>query len=207
MISKLEEKGLKFIGWNTSVGGSGEFSTTKKQIKKISDFKGLKMNTSAGWLRYEAVSALGASCVTLPTSETGQALAQGTIDGEFGTTIMTYASGWPAKYVYWWPSWTNCPGSGFLMNMKKWNSLPENIKKFIETSATPQMEDYTNKEILVEEADALAGLKKRGMEVLSDPELQAECAKMLEFLPDAFAKKYGKEAEELIAAARAMMGK
>lgn len=207
MISKVEEKGIKFIGFNTVVGASSEFSTIKRPVKKISDFKGLKMNTAAGWLRYEAVRTLGASCVSMSSTEIAQALAQGTIDGEFGTYTNVLAAGYPVKYVHWWPSWCNDTGAAFLMNMKKWNSLPENIKKLIDNSITPEMQNWTNREVLVEEAQALIELKKRGIQVESDPELQQECAKKLQTLPDVFAEKYGKDGQDLITGARALMGK
>jgi TRAP-type C4-dicarboxylate transport system substrate-binding protein len=207
MISKLEEKGIKFIGFNTVVGGSSEFCTTKRTVKNISDFQGLKMATVAGWLRFEAVKAIGASCITLPTTEIAQALAQGTVDGEFGTLTNILAGGLPVKYVYWWPSWCNDTGASFLMNMKKWRDLPDNIKKLIDNYGTPEMQSWTNKEVLVEEAQALIDLKKRGIQVESDAALQEECSKRLQFIPDLFAKKYGKDGQELIAGARALMGK
>ena len=66
LIAKLEQKGIKFIGFMTALGGAAEFSTTNRPVRKVSDFKGLKLNTLAGWLRFEAVKALGASCVTMP---------------------------------------------------------------------------------------------------------------------------------------------
>jgi len=207
MISKVEEKGLKFIGFNTVVGGSAEFSTTKRPVKKISDLKGLKMNTAAGWMRYEAVKALGASCITLPSTEIAQALAQGTIDGEFGTVTNVLASGYPVKYVHSWPSWCNDTGAAFLMNMKKWNSLPEHIKKLIDSSVTPQMQEWTNKEVIGEEVQAVNELRKRGIQVESDPGIQQEAAKELKFLIELFEKKFGKDGRDLIAGARALMGK
>ena len=181
MIPKLEAKGFKFIGFNTTVGGSSEFSTSKKAVRKMADFNALKLHTSGGWLRYEAVKALGASCVTLPMSEISQALAQGTIDGEFGTVTNTLATGYPVKYVHWWPSWCNDTGAGFLMNGKKWNSLPENIKNLIDNVVTPQMQTWTNKEVLVEEMEAVASLKKRGVEFVdSESGIQEECANPLD---------------------------
>jgi TRAP-type C4-dicarboxylate transport system substrate-binding protein len=93
------------------------------------------------------------------------------------------------------------------MNMKKWRDLPDNIKKLIDNYGTPEMQSWTNKEVLVEEAQALIDLKKRGIQVESDAALQEECSKRLQFIPDLFAKKYGKDGQELIAGARALMGK
>ena len=113
------------------------------------------MNTLAGWLRFEAVKALGASCVTMPKSEVGEALAQGTLDGEFSTVSDVLTSGYPVKYIHWWPSWCNDTGAGFLMNMKKWNSLPDDIKKLIDNYVTPETQKWTNKQVLVDEAQSV----------------------------------------------------
>ncbi len=201
MIPKAEQKGVKFIGFMTAQGCSAEFSTTKWPVRKVADFKGLKMNTSAGWVRYEAVKSLGGSCITLPMTEVSTALSQGTIDGEFGATTNTLAAGYPVKYVHWWPSWCNDSGSAFLMNGKKWNSLPDGIKKIIDTSVTPQTQAWTNKEILVEEAQAAAELKRRGIQFIDpDPGTLEECQKRTVHILDMYEQKFGKEGREIIAA-------
>ncbi len=205
IIPKLEQKGIKFMGFVTALGGSAEFSTTGRAVRKVADFKGLKMNTSAGWMRFEAVKALGASCVTLPMVEVAMALSQGTVDGEFGTTTNVLASGYPVKFVHWWPSWSNDSGSCFLMNMAKWNSLPKNIKDMIENLVTPETQKWTNKEIVEEEVSAVTELKKRGFQFIDpDPGTLEECQKRVAVLFDMYEKKFGKEGGDLIKAAREM---
>lgn len=204
IIPKLEQKGIKFTGFVTALGGSAEFSTTNRAVRKVEDFKGLKMNTSAGWMRFEAVKALGASCISMPTTEIAMALSQGTIDGEFGTTTNTLASGLPVKYVHWWPSWSNDSGSSFLMNMGKWNSLPKNIKDMIDNLVTPETQKWTNKAIVDEEMTAVVELKKRGCQFIDPaPGTLEECQKRVVILFDIYEKRFGKEGSELISAARA----
>ena len=208
MIPKLEQKGVKFIGFMTALGGGAEFSTTNRPVKKVSDLKGLKLNTLAGWLRFEAVKALGASCVTMPKSEVGEALAQGTLDGEFSTVSDVLTSGYPVKYIHWWPTWCNDTGAGFLMNMKKWNSLPEDIKKLIDNLVTPETQKWTNKQVLVEEAQSVIELKNRKMIFVDpDPGTLEECAKREQFLWELYEKKFGKDGQEIIRTAKQMMGK
>ena len=204
MVPKLEQKGIKFLGFMTALGCAANFSTTNRAVRKASDFKGLKMNTAAGWIRYEAVKALGASCVTLPVTELSTALSQGTIDGEFSTFTQVLTAGYPVKYLHWWPSWTADTGSAFLMNMKKWNSLPDDIKKIIDSYVTPETQKWTNKEVLVEEAQAVVELKKRGMQFVDpDPGTIAECKKRVSPVYNLYEKKYGKEGQEIMAAAKA----
>jgi len=206
LVAKLEKKGVKFIGFMTALGGAGEFSTMNRPVKKVSDFKGLKMNTLAGGLRFEAVKALGASCVTMPKTEIAQALSQGTLDGEFSTTADVLTSGYPTKYIHWWPTWCNDTGAGFLMNMKKWNSLPADIKKLIDEVVTPETQKYANKQVLVEEAKSIRELQKRkAIFVQPEPGTIEECARLVQPVYDSYVKKYGKTGEELMSTARKMI--
>lgn len=208
MVSKAEEKGLKLCGFVTAVGGGGEFSTTKRQVRKIDDFKGLKMNTMGGWLRFAAVKALGASCVTMPKSEVGQALAQGTLDGEFSTVSDALTSGYPVNYIHWWPSWGNDTGAGFWMSMKKFNSLPDDIKKLITDVVTPETQKYALREVVALEQQSIVELKKRGkIFVNPDPGTLEECARRTEYVLNMYGEKFGKDGQELVRVAKEMVRK
>jgi TRAP-type C4-dicarboxylate transport system substrate-binding protein len=90
------------------------------------------------------------------------------------------------------------------MNMKKWNSLPDDIKKIIDSYVTPEAQKWTNKEVLAEESLAVTELKKRGMQFVDpDPGTIAECKQRIGPVYDMYEKKYGKEGQELLAAAKA----
>ncbi len=205
MVSKLEKKNVKHIGFVTGLGVSASFSTNTRPVRKVQDFAGLKMNTLGGWLRVEAAKALGFSLVNIPKSEVGQALAQGTVDGELSTLADALTSGYPIKYIHWWPSWTNDGGSSFVMSMQKWKSLPDPIKKIIDEVVTPQTQKWTNEQILVEEHKAVDELKKRGVTFVDpDPGTTEECIKRLSYLAGMYESKFGQDGKDLIRAAREM---
>lgn len=206
LISKLEQKGIKHLGFITGAGGPASFSTTNKPVRSVADFKGLKINSLSGWLRREASKSIGFSLVTVPKSEVGQALSQGTIDGEWSTVADCLTSGYPVKYMHWWHNFSNDTGSSFVMSMKTWNSLPENIRKIIDTVVTPETQQYTNKQVIIDEAAAVAELQKRGVTfVTPSPGTIEEMTRRLNHVPDMYAEKFGQEGKELVRVAREMI--
>jgi TRAP-type C4-dicarboxylate transport system substrate-binding protein len=109
---------------------------TKKPVKKMEDLKGMKIRSTG--FSAKVVEALGASPVAMPQGETYEALQKGVVDGTF-TPIETL-KGWKQAEVVKYT--TDCPDIGYttamfvVMNLKKWNALPEDLKKiFDDTSA------------------------------------------------------------------------
>jgi TRAP-type transport system periplasmic protein len=109
---------------------------TKKPVKKMEDLKGMKIRSTG--FSAKVVEALGASPVAMPQGETYEALQKGVVDGTF-TPIETL-KGWKQAEVVKYT--TDCPDIGYttamfvVMNLKKWNALPDDIKKiFDDTSA------------------------------------------------------------------------
>lgn len=107
---------------------------SKKPIRKLEDFKGLKVRATG--LVAKMFAALGASPVFIPLSEVYTGLSMGTIDA------MSFAdpdSHWDmklmevAKYEIG-PSIMVSSGN-LIMNLKTWNSLPQDLQAIIETAA------------------------------------------------------------------------
>ena len=109
------------------------FFSTKKVISSIDGIKGLRFKTNAE--NVGAVRALGGAAVTMPITETYDALQKGLLDGIYlpvetlkgwkfaevvKTTIENYGSAWA--------------GSMFVvMNKDRWNSLSKADQEAIET--------------------------------------------------------------------------
>jgi len=107
----------------------GTFSTVSKPIKTLDDLKGMRIRASG--MAAELVEALGAVPVPMPASDAYDALRKGVIDGTVGSPNML--KGWRFAEVTKYT--TIAPGAGYVtaffaaMNLDKWNSLPEDIKK------------------------------------------------------------------------------
>jgi TRAP-type C4-dicarboxylate transport system substrate-binding protein len=106
----------------------------KKEIKTIDDLKGLKIAATGGSNRAH-IDGLGAVCVPIGFPEYFTAMERGVVDGynigipgiqDFGLTPVT---GYMLDELF------SSNGAGFLVNMKKWNSLPQNLKDVLTKAA------------------------------------------------------------------------
>jgi TRAP-type C4-dicarboxylate transport system substrate-binding protein len=102
---------------------------TKKPVKTLEDFKGLKIRSTG--LSAKIVETLGGVPVAMPQGATYESLQRGLVEGTFTPieTLKDWKQGEVVKYT------TNCKNIGYtttmfvVMNLKKWNSLPDDIKK------------------------------------------------------------------------------
>jgi len=104
---------------------------SKKSVKTMEDFKGLKTRTTGGYVT-KSLEALGATPVTMPVTEIYTSIERGVVDA----FTLNYDS-WPgyklqevAKNVA--VVGISLPINGVIMNINTWNSLPPDIQKVIE---------------------------------------------------------------------------
>ena len=109
------------------------FIHTRRPVNKLEDLKGMKIRSTG--VTAKLVTALGGTPVAMPMGETYDAINRGVADGTVAPyealeqwklgevvkyTIETYASSYSA--------------AGFVvMNKNRWNSLPPDIQKIIES--------------------------------------------------------------------------
>jgi TRAP-type mannitol/chloroaromatic compound transport system substrate-binding protein len=107
---------------------------TSKPIKKLNDFKGLKLRTSGVGTRM-LIEEFGGSAINMPGGEVYEALKRGVIDGlEMGTVWPDYQMGlWEVSKYWSVPIWHQ-RGSmhHFVVNEKAFNDLPDQYKAMLE---------------------------------------------------------------------------
>ncbi len=102
---------------------------TKAPVRKMADLNGMKIRSTG--FSAKVTKALGAIPVAMPQGDTYEALQKGVVSGTF-TPIETL-KGWRQAEVVKYT--TDCPEVGYttamfvVMNIDKWNALPEDIKK------------------------------------------------------------------------------
>lgn len=108
----------------------GHFCTIKTPIKTIADFKGVKMRTVSPAVT-EALKIFGAVPVSMPITETYTALERGVVDGTVvpWEGIVIFKLDDLIKYVTEADFYTVT--MAVVMNKKKWDSLPADVKKAI----------------------------------------------------------------------------
>lgn len=139
-------------------------------VKGLESMKGLRLR--AAGIMADEVSMLGGSPVSMPQSEAPDAISRGAVDGVFSSLDvykdLNYAE--PCRNVL--ITDMSVYPFMFVMNRKTWESLPEDVKKVIDSLALPTAEwigtyvDNHAKESL-EWAKQTYGVK---VEVLSDEE-------------------------------------
>ncbi len=101
--------------------------TTKKQIKTMEDFKGMKLRASGG-PPSDQIRALGGVAMLIPMPETYQALEKGVIDG----AVVPWEAVHGFRFYEVAKYYTTAPMSvtyfSLGMNKQKWNSLPKDVQ-------------------------------------------------------------------------------
>ncbi|MCA1961711.1 MAG: TRAP transporter substrate-binding protein [Desulfomonile sp.] len=161
---------------------------TKKPVEKLEDLKGMKLRCTG--TSSKVASALGATPVAMPQTETYDALQKGVVEGVLSP--IEVLKGWKFAEV------TNCTTQNFgssysllffvAMNKKKWNSLPKDVQETIEK---------INKEWIDKTAKLWVDLDKEGTEfalakghkiIQLSKEEDARWAKLMEPILDEYVK-------------------
>ena len=115
--------------------GRNMITTKNVPVRKLEDLKGQKLRSSGGYI--DLLKAWGAVPRAMPMSETYEALSKGVVDGSFAVaeTLSGFKLADPVKYLTIPPvSTSSC--QCVVMNKKKWDALPDDIKKvFTDVSA------------------------------------------------------------------------
>jgi tripartite ATP-independent transporter DctP family solute receptor len=126
---ELNDKGLVFVasfsqGWR-------ELTTSKREVHKPEDMKGLKIRTMDSQLHMDHFNALGASAVPMSFSEVFTALQQGAIDGEENPYTNIYTQAYHEVQQYIVETDHICDITPMIMSKITYDKLPEDLLKII----------------------------------------------------------------------------
>lgn len=128
LAAHYETLGLKLLGmWSYQA----QVMFCREPLKSLGDLKGKKVRTAAA-SQADFIEYFGGTAVPMNVGEVQPALANGLIDCSFTGTLGAYQLGWfpAAKAVFPLPiTWGSI---GFVMNAKKWESLPESVRAFLQ---------------------------------------------------------------------------
>ncbi len=148
----------------TGVWYGTECLVSKKPLRTLADFKGLKLRAPVG-MGQDIFARLGAAPVNLPGSEVYTALERGVVDAsDWGTLSMNEELGYHklAKYPSY-PGFHSMPMGDVAVNMKRWNALPEDLKLIVEVAARDFSREMVELNGL-EDIRVAREAKKRGIE-------------------------------------------
>lgn len=143
------EAGLKCIGLGTR---GFRWTTTNREIKEISDFKGLKIRTMTNSYHLAAWEAIGANPTPLAFSELYLALSQGTVDAQENPLENITLSNLQEVQKYVINTRHVAAGVGVIMNLDYWNSLPVDVQALIEECMNEVMTAFWARQVEAENA-------------------------------------------------------
>lgn len=173
------KQGVYYIG---HVGGGSATIYIKKPVSKAADLRGVKVLESGIEARYFA--ELGAQTVPMtPMGEVYTAMATGIVDaaGWSGPRMMskTLKLHEIAKYVFWPPTnWET--RLQIVMNLRKWEELPDNLKKVL-TDCVKEFHRTDRGYLLQEDREVLQDIQaKHGVKLVGVlPEERIKAAKAI----------------------------
>lgn len=194
-LSGIMEKkiGVKFLGRGNS-GRQYAFYTTKP-VQSSADLKGLQLRGNPTYL--PAMNSVGAKMVNIPIGEMYTSIERGVVDGTAFTNVDLITNGLHEvlKYKikpYFWQS-----GSGFLFNLKKWDSLDTTQKDILLKAIESVENQYA--QIFKEQIDSEdKKIQEAGMKIITLSDAQDFTKKLNEAAKTELEKAVGPaQAEEL----------
>jgi TRAP-type mannitol/chloroaromatic compound transport system substrate-binding protein len=142
-----------------------ESMVSTKPIRRMEDYKGLKMRVPQG-MTAMLFQKLGASVVVLPGGEVYSALDKGVINtSDWASPSMNQRMGFfqVAKYTNY-PGFHSMPMASFTVNMNEWKKLPDDIKQILKTATREWAWDSIER-IAIDDIRALKEMKGQGVTV------------------------------------------
>lgn len=152
---------------------AGNFNTVHKPILSLEDFKGMKFRTASPHVT-EALKIFGAVPVNMPITETYTALERGVVEG----TVLPWEGNFVFKLAellkYGTETEFYTMTMMVVMNKRKWNSLPDDIKKIIDETTGMAMSVEAGKVYDQTDEPMKQLCLKKGMKALDFPQAEKE---------------------------------
>jgi TRAP-type transport system periplasmic protein len=180
----------------------------KKKVTTAAELKGLKVRSVSG-IAGQAITALGATGVSMSGGETYLALQTGVIDGTItgADNVVERKLYEPCKYALYLPMFAGT--FAVAMNKETWNNLPKELQTLIDQVSREIREADLRREIDMEKGmwDAI---RKAGVTVYTiSPEEQARWKKATESADDKYVQEWsakGYPVKEALAVMRKATG-
>ena len=161
LAAEHEKLGLKVLGWQDS-WGYRNVVTTKKEVKKPEDLKGLKIRTIQTPTYVAALNAMGASATPMAFGEVYTSLQTGVLDGFEHSSAVIYTGKYyeVAKYItltehLFGPTVT-------VISKKEWDGYTDKEKAVV--AAAAKLGQDVNRSLSVQrDAESMQKLKDKGM--------------------------------------------
>lgn len=157
------------------VHGDGVFHMTSKPVKTMADLRGLKLRAPTR-MTNKFIAMLGATPVSMPVPQVGDALSKGVIDGavvpyevvpavKIHELVKFHSETDPAEPAFYTSAFI------FAMNKAKYESLPADLKKVIDANSGQAMSATAGRAFLMADAEGKKLVNKATINVIPAAEL------------------------------------
>jgi TRAP-type transport system periplasmic protein len=195
------------------VHGDGVFHMTKQPIRTAADLKGLKLRAPTRQTN-KFMALLGATPVSMPVPQVGDALSKGVIDGavvpyevvpsvKIQELVKFHSETDPAEPAFYTSVFI------FAMNKAKYDSLPPDLKKVIDNNSGQALSGQIGKAFLAGDIEGRKLVMKNTINVIPKAELE-NWKKIGQPLSDAWVADMnakGQNGKQMLDGAKALIAK
>ena len=163
-LDMLREAYAKYNAYPVGVSWWGvESIVSKKPIKSMADFKGVKFRSPQG-MTAEILTKLGASIVVLPGGEVYSALDKGVVDAaDWATISMNQRMGFHEVAKNPLIIDHSMPVQEFTVNLATWKALPDDVKLLVSGAVREWTWDQVQR-VAVDDVRVMKELRAKGIE-------------------------------------------
>ncbi len=162
LAPEAEKKGLKIIAvWEN---GYRHITNSKRPINTPDDLKGIKLRVPEGKWRVKMFQTYGANPSPMKFSEVFTALQTGVMDGQENPFTQIYSAKFQEVQKFLSLTGHVYTPAYVTVGAKKWNSLPAEVRKTLE-SVAKDTQGFVYSKAAKDDEDLLAKLKAGGMQV------------------------------------------
>ena len=189
LLSKFDSKGMKALSWCDN--GFRHMTNSKHAVTKPADLQGLKMRTMENPVHIAAYKAFGIIPTPMSFTEVFTALQQGTVDGQENPLSIIWSNKFEQVQKYMTLTGHVFSPCVILMSKDVYDDLSEEDQKNF-MAAAKAATAANRARVDKDEQEAVAALRKGGMEVITDVDKAAYQA-VLADVYKGFAKEFGQE--------------
>lgn len=170
ILGKLDGVGIKGLAY--AERGFRNLTNSVRPVKSAADIKGLKIRVMENEVYTNTFKALGVNAVPMAWTETLTALQQGTIEGQENPVNVIHAFKLWESQKYVTMTRHAYAAAIFTMSKRLFDKLPADVQKVMKDAAQ-EAAVYERAWVADNEARQMADLKKNGMEIIEDPDLES----------------------------------
>jgi C4-dicarboxylate-binding protein DctP len=193
----LPNYGIRNLGY--MLNGVRHAVNNVRPINQPEDFKGLKLRVMESPVYIDMMTLLGANPTPMSFSEVYTSLQQGVIDGFECNAPFVFEMKFYDVQKYYSLTAHTVSFLAAIMNDKKYNSLPDDIKAIVDEGAKKYLVDYQRKLALDHDSEAMEQLKEAGMEINeTSPENHKKFVDAVQPMYEKYEKEFGAEIFDLL---------